>query len=638
MIGGEVFIEPGQSPADVDTWFRILKENGMTITRIRMFENYMHRPDGIWNFSLFDAAFRAADKYGIKVYANLFPYTAFDDVGGFKFPKTKSHLDSIANYIKHLTTHFKQYKSLYGYVPINEPGGEVVKDDFYKIKYSEWLRNKKPGTYNSNGYPHFDFNEYKFVVDYTSWFLQWLVNEINKYDPGKPMHVNNHQLFRWVAQYDFVEWRKFLTSLGGSAHASWHFGYFTRDNYGYAISANSEILRSGAGHLPWFLTEIQGGNNIYSGFHPLNPTPYEIAQWLWIPIGAGSKGGMFWCLNPRGSGVEAGEWAMLDFQNNPTGRLIAAADVAKVINANQSLFSNAKVADTKTHICYTRESLWVEEKLIGTIADTVYEARRPGATMKSAIAYFEAVSRMGLQPSFGELGEFDFSKSDYSGHTIILSHQVSIPSRHWDNLKKFVSNGGKLIVDGLTAYYDENAVNMMQQRFALSEVFGGNIKEFSIVDNIFPIVIKKYNITLPTHAWIGTIVPSTGKAVAMQNNNITGIENNYGKGSVIWIPQLLGLGARISNNYQPLISLLNKELDFTGQVYFNKAHDGTLMKVLQSGNDLVTILVNKNKNQQGITLQGLNNRKPQVLFHDKDGSVNGSTIKINSEETIVIKW
>lgn len=74
-----------------------------------MFENYMRKADGTWNFTLFDRAFEAAEKYDIKVYANLFPYTTFDDVGGFKFPETQEHLESIANYIKHVAEHFKKY-------------------------------------------------------------------------------------------------------------------------------------------------------------------------------------------------------------------------------------------------------------------------------------------------------------------------------------------------------------------------------------------------------------------------------------------------------------------------------------------------------------------------------------------------
>lgn len=85
----------------------------------------------------------------------------------------------------------------------------------------------------------------------------------------------------------------FLNSLGGSAHPSWHFGFFERDEYALAMSANSEILRSGAYAIPWFMTEIQGGNNTYSGYKPFCPTKEEIEQWLWIIIGSGGKGGIF---------------------------------------------------------------------------------------------------------------------------------------------------------------------------------------------------------------------------------------------------------------------------------------------------------------------------------------------------------
>lgn len=135
MIGAEVFIEPGQTPQEVDTWFKRMKDAGMTITRIRLFERYMHTPDGKWDFSLFDEAYKAGEKYGIKIYGNLFPATPFTDVGGFKFPRDEQHLKSIADYIKNLATHFKQFKSCYGWVPINEPGaGGIPKNDFAKRK------------------------------------------------------------------------------------------------------------------------------------------------------------------------------------------------------------------------------------------------------------------------------------------------------------------------------------------------------------------------------------------------------------------------------------------------------------------------------------------------------------------------
>ena len=66
MIGAQVFIEPGQTKEDIDTWFRILDNAGMKVCRIRIFETHMHRADGSWDYSLYDEAFRAAEKYEIK--------------------------------------------------------------------------------------------------------------------------------------------------------------------------------------------------------------------------------------------------------------------------------------------------------------------------------------------------------------------------------------------------------------------------------------------------------------------------------------------------------------------------------------------------------------------------------------------
>lgn len=157
LVGAEVFIESGQTQQEIDTWFKRLKESDMTISRIRMFESYMHQPGGKWDYSLFDEAYKAGEKYGIKIYGNLFPTTPFTDIGGFKFPKDEDHLKSIANYIKNLITHFKQFKSCYGWVPINEPGsGTLPNDSFTKDKFNEWKKIQPVAEYNSKGYEHFD--------------------------------------------------------------------------------------------------------------------------------------------------------------------------------------------------------------------------------------------------------------------------------------------------------------------------------------------------------------------------------------------------------------------------------------------------------------------------------------------------
>jgi beta-galactosidase len=639
MIGAEIFIEPGQTAQEIDTWYRLMKENGMTICRIRMFETYMHKPDGTWDFSLFDLAYRAAEKYDIKVWGNLFPATGFTDVGGFKFPRSEEHLKSISEYIKNLVTHFRQYKSCYGWVLINEPGsGRLPDEEFTGNRFKEWKDKQSDPVYNRQGYNIFTFEEERFLLEYNTWFLNWLKDEVYKYDPGSHLHVNNHAIFQNVAEYDFPGWRPILSSLGGSAHASWHFGYFNRNRYTVAMSANCEIIRSGAGNLPWLMTEIQGGNNTYSGFQAMCPTREEISQWLWTTIASGGKGGIFWTLNPRASGFEAGEWAMINFQNEPSDRLSAAAAVASVLQSNATLFAAARPVESGINILYIREALWVEKKM--QTGGAHYEGRDIGGVMKSALSYFEALGEMGLQCNLKEIGEFDFSKSDYSGKTIILPHQVSVPSRYWGGLENFVRNGGKLIVDGLTAFYDEHAHCIMKTGFPLEKLFGGNVREFKLEGDLFEMALNDPELVLPVHCWRGTLMTTTAKPVGYHNKEVIASRNAYGKGEVLWIPGLTGLAGRIQG-YSPLIALLDHEVEaniHSVPFRFRNLQEGMLMKTLQSGNSFITVIINKSGRNMQAELIGKHNLMPSVLFPENAGKIENNTVFLATEETLVILW
>jgi len=644
MIGAQVFIEPGQSPDEIDSWFRILSENHLPICRIRLFETYMRKADGEWDFSLFDLAFRAAEKYGVKIFGTLFPATPFTDVGGFKFPRTQAHLEEIATYIRNLVTHFRSSSALFGWVLINEPGvGKLPDEEFSQTQLDIWRKKQSPHAYQSKGYNHFTFDQERFLLDYNTWFLNWLAEEIQKYDPGRHVHVNNHAIFSLVADYDFPSWRPFLNSLGGSAHASWHFGYFQREQYALAMAADCEIIRSGAGDLPWLMTEIQGGNNVYSGGNPLCPTKEEINQWLWTIIGSGGKGGIFWCLNPRASGFEAGEWALIDFQNEPSDRLRSAASVSRIIQENENFFNQANPVTAPIHILYVRESLWVEQRL--QRGGTYYEGREVGGVMKSALSYFETINEMGISCHLREISEFDFSQLDYRGVTLILAHQVSLPSRYWQQLEDFVQCGGKLILDGLTAYYDENAHCIMKTGFPLAELCGASIKEFKLLGNLFEVNLTSPDITLPGHCWQGTLRCYQATPMGFAGDEITACRHSFGQGEIIWIPSLLGLGARLDSN-TPLATFLSQEICesiLSSPFRFGKHQPGLLQKTLFLDGAYLNILINKNQESVDIdlilpeTLPA--DCQPKILFSDRGGRIVGrNRFHLPPEETLVLKW
>lgn len=638
MFGAEVFIEPGQTPEEIDLWFRRLQEAGMMVTRIRLFEAYMRKADGTWDFTLFDEAYKAADKYGIKVYGNLFPATAFTDLGGLKFPKDEDHLTAIARYTENVVSHFKQFDSCYGWVPVNEPGvGHFPQEQFATDKYKEWKAAQANQEYTSGGYDRFDFADERFHLYYNTWFLQWLTNEIRKHDPDSVIHVNNHAIFTHVAEYDFPAWRHFLTSLGGSAHASWHFGYFNRQQYALAVAANCDIIRSGAGEIPWFMTELQGGNNTYSGFTPLCPTKEEISQWLWIATGSESKGAIFWCLNPRSSGVEAGEWAMLNYHNEPSDRLNASANVISTVNEHLMFFEDAITVESGINILYTRQSLWIEKTL--QMGAKGFEGRDEGGVMKSAIAYYEALSEAGMQTNFKEISEFDFNKENYEGSVIILAHQISVPSQYWPLLEKFVQQGGKLIADGLTGYYDENAVATTRLGFPLRNLLGADVLEYKAIDIIDELLAD--GIALPAYRWRGELKTTTATALAHYDNETIATQNKLGKGTVYWLPSLIGLGSRVLGNYNHLNLFLAKAIDYNTlnlPFVFETPQRGVLMKVLKNNDHFVTIIVNKSDARREFNLISRIQRQPMVIFANNGGKIGNNHISIEAEETLVIKW
>lgn len=639
-IGAEVFIEQGQTPQQIDTWFRQLRDNGLKITRIRLFERYMRTTDGSWDFSLFDQAFEAGDKYGIKIYGNLFPDTPFSDVGGFKFPRDKAHLLAIQEYLRNVVPHFSKFKSCIGWVPINEPGsGSLPKEEFTQQKFSEWKKMNLSTDSSNKKYEHFDFAEDRFLLEYNTWYLNWLCEEIRKYDPDAILHVNGHGIFNTVKEYNFPEWRKFLTSFGGSAHASWHFWNFERDRYTIAMSATAEIIRSGAGDLPWFMTELQGGNNTFSGSVPMCPTAEEITQWLWINLFTESKGAMFWCLNPRASGYEAGEWAMLDYKNNPSDRLNATTEVVKTLNNYSQLFTNLKEVESGINIVYIRESMWVENKL--GPANSVNIGRSSGAGINSSLACFQALSEMGIQCNIKEISEFNFSKDDYTGTTIVLSEQVAIPEADNEKLKNFVARGGTLIVDGLTAYYDENAYCKWIGNHPLQQILGGSILEYKVKDNLFPVNFFYNNLKILAHLWQGTIKTTTGEPLVNDNKNIYAVKNKYGKGQTIWVPSPIGLGAYESKDFEGLANFLifySKASVDQVAFHFEKYQKGLVMKTAQSGNSFLTMIINKTDNQQSVQIAGATKLIPRIIFSNKDGSVKNNRVEISPEETLVISW
>src|SRR5512147_993092 len=73
LIGAQIWLEPGQKPQDVERWFKTLADAHMPVARLFLMWNYIEREPGVWDFTLYDRAFRAAEEHRVRVVATLTP-------------------------------------------------------------------------------------------------------------------------------------------------------------------------------------------------------------------------------------------------------------------------------------------------------------------------------------------------------------------------------------------------------------------------------------------------------------------------------------------------------------------------------------------------------------------------------------
>lgn len=636
-IGAQVYIEPGQSKADISEWFALMKAQGMTVCRIRMDETHF-RSGTKYDFSLYDHAFAEAAKNEVQIFATLFPAGPDEKgVGGFKFPKSDEHFKSIAQYIKNVVEHFKNHPALQAWVLQNEPGSlRPPETDFTQQKFQQWQAEKEaPPVYN--GYMRKQNLEADFLRDYTSWYLGWIADQVRQYDAEAELHVNNHMIFETLPEYDFPVWQEFLDHLGASMHPSWHFGYFERDEFPLAISANCNLIRTGAGPLPFWVTELQGGNNNFSGYEPLMPAPEEITQWLLTSIFSGAKGIIFWTLNPRSVGFEAGEWGMIDFQNEPTDRLTAATQVIQLLEKFPALAA-AQPVHEDIHILYSKDAMNFQSnsQINSPYSDKSFDARKKGAHIKSVLGVYQAFLSEGLHTHINSLESFDWNKK--SG-TVILPNMVILPRKYYPQLRTFVKNGGKLLVTGQTGHLDEYQYNTLQKDWPLKDLFGAELKEFEMVADRFP--IKMDNQEVIAHYLKGHLKPDQAEIIAKDDQqNVVGISHNFGKGQVYWIPSMLGLGywnwpdtsfsgwlKKVVPNRPPLIDLKSSIGDQPILLHHLKAQD-----------TYYSLIINKSTEMRSLELNHQDGYKGKVIFQLKNANWKNKKLHLPPEEVVILEW
>ena len=150
---------------------------------------------------------------------------------------------------------------------------------------------------------------------------------------------------------------------------------------------------------------------------------------------------------------------------------------------------------------------------------------------------------------------------------------------------------------------------------------------------------------LPGHCWQGTLQNQTAAPVGYAGDEIIAVRHHFGRGEVLWVPTLLGLGARLEDN-GALSALLYEEAARSIDPIpfrFARHQPGVLSRTLETTSAYVTILINKQDMAIDIELilpEAIHlNCQPEILSCIQDGQISSrNTVHLPPEETMVVKW
>jgi len=642
LLGAEVWIEPGQTPEQVEGWFRELAVEHMPVARVFMMWADLETGPGEWDYTLFDRAFRAAEKYHVRIVATLTPggpppFLHGNGNQGNGYPPAEAARAATAVYIEKIVNRYKSSPALDTWLLVNEPGMAPAEYPLAVIEFRQWLikqyenigaLNRSWGTAYANfaeTTPSASTGEFAsknrqldwitFWRTYQTQQLNWLEQQVRMHDPDPKhgIHVNPHALMSNLARLsdDLASWRPFLSSLGCSIHPGWHFGVLQRDQYALGVSYINDLVAGAVEPKPHWVTELQGGNNIYSASKPMDPTSADIEQWVWTSIGSGADRVIFWLLNARLKGTEAAEWSMLDFQQRPTRRLQSASEIARVIEAHTDFFSKAQPEQPPVTVILSLETMVLEEQF----NDADFPGRGNNAHLLAALGMYQALSQIGVPPHIKQFDDYDWHAKTVRPRFAIVPDARAITEDQIRSLEAFVENGNTLLITGLTGFYDPHARAWPLAGFPLARITGADLKEVHFISPDVELTLKEPSVTLPSHLWISSIDNHSAQAAGERDGEVTAtIRKTANGGTLIWIPSPVDIGAWLRGT-EPLASYLQSifasALD-AEQFRFPKPQPGCLMRVLKAGNASLSVVTNGGDSPLKCEVQhpdGLNDQK-----------------------------
>ncbi|MCX6628684.1 MAG: beta-galactosidase [Candidatus Solibacter sp.] len=400
---------------------------------------------------------------------------------------------------------------------------------WYRYSYAEWDNVHPPRSLG--GYPE-SLDWLEFRADDAFRLLRWRSGLFRRLDP------RNRIVAHGVAGT--------LEALPSSANDEWRSAREV-DTWGFTWVASRkgadpwkqfhavDLVRAGARGKPFWHAEAQAG--------PLWMQPQvtgrpredgritdekDVRLWNLISMAGGATGILYPRWRPLLDGPLFGAFGAFGMDGSVTTRAEMAGQVARWANANPDLWKSRPVRGD-IGIVFVPES-------------EIFNYVQQGSTAfyaESARGAYQAFFDSNIQADWVHIDDISEYPAVYLPYPVMLKEDTA------RKLIEYVRSGGKLISEGLPAYFgDRGHAGTVQPNLGLDRLFGAaeSYVEFT------PDLLERLTLTVFGHRIDGRFflqeyAPQGGKASGTyENGHVAALENSFGKGRTLLIGSFPGAG------------------------------------------------------------------------------------------------
>jgi beta-galactosidase len=307
---------------------------------------------------------------------------------------------------------------------------------------------------------------YTDYIDWKSFIVSKLGEDLrDRYEAVKtiaPSHiVTSHAagvgLFasphHWEGQADDWTMARQVDFYGTSFYPK-HSAFVDRDvQWRAALMDFTRSFAYDEGRQGFWVGELQGGFGTISVNVSPTVTPDDLRVWTWTALSRGAKGVNYYAWYPMSSGYESGGFGLNHLDGSITERARVAGSIARVVDANQQLFLNARPPRAEVAVVYNPLAHFVG----GRQRAAAYggpQGEVVGIERDSLLGVHRALFPQNVPLDFVHINAISVASLQHY-KLVIFPYPLMLPEASAAVLKEYVNRGGALVAEARLGWNNE---------------------------------------------------------------------------------------------------------------------------------------------------------------------------------------